>query len=126
MIKENITLVIGASENESRYSNIATRMLLNNHFAVVAFGKRKGKIQQIEIETDWENIKQLKIHTVTLYINPSHQEKYISLILKLKPERIIFNPGTENPLFTNSLENEGIKFEFACTIVMINTNQYAL
>jgi predicted CoA-binding protein len=126
MKKENITLVLGASENESRYSNIATRMLIKNHFEVVAFGKRKGKIQDIDIETDWNNIKTMKIHTVTLYLNPTHQIPFIPLILDLMPERVIFNPGTENFTFTRALESHHISYEFACTLVMISTGQYAI
>jgi predicted CoA-binding protein len=43
------TLVLGASENPARYSNLAINRLKNNQHPVVAIGKRKGKVAGIEI-----------------------------------------------------------------------------
>jgi hypothetical protein len=37
---------------------------------------------------------------------------------------VIFNPGTENPEFYKILEANNIKYEVACTLVLLATNQY--
>ena len=88
------TLVLGASQNPSRYSYLAINRLKNNQHPVIAIGKRKGMVAGIEIET--EKIKLEDIDTVTLYLNPDHQKEYYDYIISLHPKRIIFNPGTEN------------------------------
>ena len=64
------------------------------------------------------------IDTVTIYVSPRHQPEYYAYILSLKPRRIIFNPGTENPAFAAMAEKEGIKTMEACTLVMLSTGQY--
>jgi CoA binding domain len=45
-------------------------------------------------------------------------------ILKQKPRRIIFNPGTENPEFEALAEIEGIETEEACTLVLLSIGQF--
>lgn len=118
------TLVLGASEKTDRYSNIAINMLRANNFDTIAIGNKEGLVFDTPIKTI-NQINQLpEIHTITLYLNPKNQEKYYSFILNLKPKRVIFNPGTENPTFINELEKNNIETIEACTLVLIRTNQY--
>jgi len=116
------TLVIGASENKQRYSNLAVRKLLAYNNPVVAIGKRTGMIENTPILTGQQPIED--IDTVTLYLNPLHQKAYYDYILSLKPKRIIFNPGTENEEFESMAQSQGIKTLEACTLVMLSTGQY--
>jgi hypothetical protein len=53
-----------------------------------------------------------------------HQEPYYDYILGLKPRRIIFNPGTENPELEMLASEAGIECLEACTLVMLSTGQY--
>lgn len=116
------TLVFGASLNPERYSNIALLRLSENAIEVSAFGLKKGEVSGIEIDTGLQSFQ--NIHTVTLYINPKRQEAYYDYILSLKPTRVIFNPGTENPEFYKLLDEASIDYEVACTLVLLSTNQY--
>ncbi len=116
------TLVLGASLKPNRYSNFALQKLVNNNIETVAFGLKKGDIAGVTIDTALVNYK--AINTVTLYLNPKRQAAYYNYILSLKPERVIFNPGTENPEFYSILKTNGIYFEEACTLVLLSTNQY--
>lgn len=116
------TLVLGASMNPSRYSNMAINRLVNYEHPVKAIGLRKGSVAGVEIYTQKESFKD--IHTVTLYLNPKRQEEYYDYILSLNPKRVIFNPGTENPDFYGILQKNNIKMEVACTLVLLSTNQY--
>ena len=116
------TLVIGASENKQRYSNLAVRKLLAHDHPVVAIGRRPGMIENIEIIT--EHVPMNDIDTVTLYLNPTNQKPYYDYILSLKPRRIIFNPGAENEELELMAKNNGIKTLEACTLVMLSTSQY--
>lgn len=119
---KSITLVIGASENQSRYSNKAIRALLKNNKDVIALGKRKGEVKGIEIQTKISTDEE--VDTVTVYLNPNHQKQYEDFLLELCPKRVIFNPGTENFDLQNKLEKAGIKTLNACTLVLLATNQY--
>lgn len=116
------TLVFGASLKPNRYSNYAIQRLVANKHDVAAFGLKSGNVSGIEIDT--ELVEYDDIDTVTLYLNPNRQEAYYDYIVSLKPKRVIFNPGTENPDFYNLLRENNIEFEVACTLVLLSTNQY--
>ena len=59
------------------------------------------------------------IHTVTLYVGPANQPQYYDYILRINPQRVIFNPGTENTEFMTILQDKGIETEEACTLVLL-------
>lgn len=116
------TLVFGASTNPSRYSYLAIQRLLASGQEVVAFGIKNGSVGTAKIDTELMPYK--NIDTVTLYLNPKNQKMYYDYLISLKPKRIIFNPGTENPEFYNVLEQEKIPYEVACTLVLLSIEQY--
>ena len=104
------TIVIGASPKPERYSYKAVTLLNRYKQPVIALGIRKGNINGIEIIMGRPHVE--NIHTVTLYIGPDRQIDYYDYILSLKPKRIIFNPGTENPeLIELAQENNIEKLE---------------
>ncbi len=117
------TLVIGASENEARYSNKAIRSLLAHDKLVKAFGQRKGQVNGIEFETEQKPMPD--VDTVTLYVGPQNQSDLYDFILTdVQPRRIIFNPGTENPELRKLAEQKGIVCEEACTLVLLSIGEY--
>jgi predicted CoA-binding protein len=116
------TLVIGSSLNPSRYSNLAIHRLVQNNIEVKAIGLRVGEVAGVSITKEKESFR--AIHTITLYLNAIRQEEYYAYIISLQPKRIIFNPGTENDAFYPILEENGIAYEEACTLVLLGTNQY--
>jgi predicted CoA-binding protein len=116
------TLVLGASDNPERYSNLAVKKLTAYQHTVVAFGKRKGQIGDVHIETEKQAFE--NIDTVTLYMNPQRQQEYYDYILSLHPKRIIFNPGTENDELAALAKQKGVFTQEACTLVLLSTNQY--
>jgi predicted CoA-binding protein len=116
------TLVFGASLNPERYSNIAVNRLKDFNHDVKAFGLREGEIRGVRIDTTLVSYEALD--TVTLYINPQRQIDYYDYIIGLKPNRVIFNPGTENVEFYRLLKENNINYEVACTLVLLTTGQY--
>lgn len=116
------TLVIGASDNPARYSYLAVQQLTRHGHPVIALGKRAGQIGDVPIVTEKPTAGD--IDTVTLYLNPTHQEAYYDYILSLHPQRILFNPGTENEAFEEKAREQGIQAMEACTLVLLSTNQY--
>ncbi|MDB5199833.1 MAG: hypothetical protein JWO92_1796 [Chitinophagaceae bacterium] len=116
------TLVLGASTNPARYSYLAVNKLSRYNHPVIGIGKRKGKVADVEIETEQKQFED--VDTITLYLNPQNQKQYYDYIISLKPKRIIFNPGTENPELYKLARENNIQVLEACTLVMLSTGQY--
>lgn len=116
------TLIIGASVHHWRYSYMAAASLLDAGHEIVLIGSRPGEVLDETIQTGHPPLE--GIHTVTLYINPSHQQEYADYILGLKPKRVIFNPGTENPILAARLHEAGVEVIPACTLVMLSADVY--
>ncbi|MCG8477381.1 MAG: CoA-binding protein [Cytophagales bacterium] len=118
------TLVVGASENPDRYSYKATNMLLEYGHPIVLTGIKKGTIngEPFHLIKDREEFSELD--TVTLYVSPKNQKDIMDYLIGLKPKRVIFNPGTENPDFYEKLKAQNIDYQEACTLVLLRSNQY--
>lgn len=119
---KNSTLVLGATERTDRYANIAIRRLLSYKQPVKAIGLEEGKVDTVPIQTGQPAFDD--VDTVTLYLRAVNQKQYYDYILSLKPRRIIFNPGTENPELEQLAQQNGIEPIEACTLVMLSTGQY--
>jgi uncharacterized protein len=122
MNEQKKTLILGASDNPSRYSYLALQRLRNNDHPVVAIGKKYTKVADVNITKDKEPLTD--IDTVTLYLNPAHQQEYYDYILSLHPKRIIFNPGAENDELAELAKKNNIKTMEACTLVLLSTGQF--
>ncbi len=123
MHQKAVTLVIGASENPSRYSHKAVLSLKRNEHEVIALGKKPGFIGDVEILSGKPDLNR-QIDTISLYLNQDRQQDMLDYILSLKPRRIIFNPGAENGLLSDLARKNGILVQEACTLVMLSTDQY--
>ena len=99
-----------------------TQKLQEHGYNVIAVGLKPGMIGKTEIQTSIPHLT--KIDTVTLYVGPDRQATMIPAIIALKPRRIIFNPGTENPEFIKQAQLSGIDAEIACTLVLLATGNY--
>ena len=116
------TMVLIASPKEDRYSNKAVKSLLANQVPVVAIGRRVGSIESVELLIGKPHLE--GIDTLTLYLNPFNQKSFYSYILEINPRRVIFNPGTENPVLQKLLDENNIEWEEACTLVLLATKQF--
>lgn len=121
-MKSKKTIVLGASTNPSRYSNMAVKKLVKYGHETVPVGIKKGEIEGIQIAST-EGIVE-GVDTVTLYLGPQNQPQYYDYIKNLAPKRVIFNPGTINRDFMEQLEEKGIEVVDACTLVMLSANTY--
>ena len=97
-------------------------MLQRYGHPVVAIGKIEDDLDGVKIEK--EHVPFEDVDTVTLYLNPMNQKQYYDYIVSLDPERVIFNPGTENPELYALLRQRGIEIEIGCTLVMLSVNRY--
>ncbi len=116
------TLILGASSNPSRYANLAAYRLVANGHPIINVGIKPGEVAGVPIER--ADVIHSDVDTVTLYLGPQNQPQYYDYIIQLKPKRIIFNPGTENPELEALAEQNGIETIEGCTLVMLASGQY--
>ncbi|MFT2007574.1 CoA-binding protein [Pontibacter sp. 13R65] len=117
------TLVLGATDNPSRFAYRAVQRLQQHGHPVVPVGIRKGEVGGQPIITDKKQTIE-DVDTVTLYVGPQNQPSWYDYILSLKPKRIIFNPGTENRELEKMAQNANIETLYDCTLVMLATDSY--
>lgn len=118
------TLIVGATTNPDRYAFLVAQHFANLGMEFIPIGIKKGVLFGEEI-LDLKAKPPLKdIHTITLYLGPANQSEWMDYLIGLKPKRIIFNPGTENPEFFRKAKEVGIEVLPACNLVMLSTGQY--
>lgn len=116
-------LVLGASSNPERYSNKAIKMLQEFNHDVVAVSPRNQTIHGVDTISDLASVKN-SVHTITIYVNPKILAGYVDDILKLRPERVVFNPGTRDINAMTLFQNNGVEVVEACTLVLLRTGQF--
>ncbi len=118
------TVIIGATTNPGRYAYVAAERLTDTGHEIVPVGIRKGEVFGNPILDIRQKPDIRKVDTVTLYIGPHRQPEWYDYILSLKPKRIIFNPGTENPEFEKRAKAAGTDVVEGCTLVMLSTGEF--
>ncbi|SFC44477.1 hypothetical protein SAMN05421747_11155 [Parapedobacter composti] len=116
------TLILGATDNPGRYAYLAAQRLAGAGHEIVNIGIKPGEVAGVPIRPAGDVLHD--IHTITLYIGPQRQPEYYDYIIATKPQRIIFNPGTENPELRDLAKQHGIATQEACTLVLLSTGQY--
>ncbi|MGB3464625.1 MAG: CoA-binding protein [Cyclobacteriaceae bacterium] len=118
------TVIMGASTNPTRYAYMAFNDLRANGHEVVPVSIKKGTLHGTEFLDLREKPAIEDVHTVTLYIGVYNLTPWIAYILSLNPERIIFNPGTENPELIELAEEAGVETVIGCTLIMLRTRTF--
>lgn len=115
--------VLGASPKPERYSNQAVSLLQQEGYAVFPVHPAVEEIHGLPCIKTLDDITP-PLNTLTVYVNPGVSNGMTDSILRLKPERIIFNPGAENPDIAENARQAGIEVLEACTLVMLKTGQF--
>ena len=119
----SIVAILGASPKEGRYARKAQEMLIEYGHEVVPVNTRYEEVLGLHCFNRCSDCQD-EIDTVTFYVSPRFQDELIDDVLRKRPRRAIFNPGTENPKAERRLEDAGILVERACTLVLLNTGQF--
>lgn len=115
--------VLGASPKEERYSYKAIKMLSEHGFKPIPVHPKGHDVLGFHGLKSLEDID-VDIDTLTMYVGSSISDKELDRILKLKPHRVVFNPGAENPDLAAKLREAEIEVVEACTLVMLRTDQF--
>ncbi len=115
--------IIGATDRKSAYANMAMHSLLEHGHEVVLVNPLKKEIEGRKCYASIADFEE-KIDTVTVYVNPKRFSGYVDDLIKVKPKRIIMNPGTENDADEAKLVESGIQVLRECTLVLLSTGQF--
>ena len=116
-------VVLGASDNPERYSNKAVLLLKQHGYNVIPVNPKLTALEGFAVAPRLEDVAQA-VDTVSVYVGPAVSSAMLAEIVALKPQRVIFNPGSENPELMELLVQQGIAVEPACTLVLLKTNQF--
>ncbi len=120
--KQNV-LIVGASEKPDRYANKAMKALLEKGHEVVLLNPRLSTIDGRQVYQAPAAVKET-IDTITVYVGPDKIAGLADELIKLKPQRVIFNPGSESEIAISQFSDNGIKVIRGCTLVMLATGQF--
>src|SRR5689334_4949587 len=95
--------VLGASDKPDRIAYQAMQRLLKQNHEVFPVSPKGGEILGQRVLPTVLAIGR-PVDTVTLYVGPDRQAPLLDDLVALKPRRVIFNPGTENPAAYSRLQ----------------------
>ena len=118
-------LLIGASNNPSRYSNMALHRLLEKGHRVIPVNPFS------EINTPEPTIHNLslvteKIDIAVIYVRAELLKVDLLELIRIAPTLVIFSPGAESLELKNELEKNGIRTRNACTLVLLSIGRFDL
>lgn len=112
--------ILGASDNPARYAFRALELLTRHGHEVVLVNPQLTTVAGRPCVARLEDIVG-DIDTITVYLRSALSEPLADSILAVKPSRVIFNPGSESPMLKRTLEAAGIRVQWDCTLVLLNS-----
>ncbi len=116
-------VIAGASDKPDRYAHQAMKALQRAGHEVVLVNPRLEAIEGQPVVADLGEVAQ-PIDTVTLYVGPAISRDMGEALTALAPDRVLVNPGAENPELEAELAAAGIAVQRACTLVLLATGRF--
>lgn len=123
MTRSETVVVLGASNKPDRYANQAQKLLQQHGHRVIPVHPQLREIDGVPVRASLAAVNE-PVDTVTMYVGPERSAGLADALLALKPQRVIFNPGSESEFLEQRLQAAGIAYEHACTLVLLNTDQF--
>jgi predicted CoA-binding protein len=121
--KSERVVIVGASDKPDRYAHRAQVMLKEYGHEVIPVHPRLTQIDGVPVVADLSQVAG-PIDTVTMYVGAKISADMTDKLIALKPRRVIFNPGAENPELAASLSAAGIEPQETCTLVILRTGEF--
>lgn len=118
-------LLIGASNDPSRYSNKALHRLIAHGHRVIPVNPY-SEIDAAEPTIHHLSEVEEEIDIAVVYVRAELLEPDISELVRISPSTVIFNPGAESSELTMILEAVEINTRNACTLVLLSIGQFDL
>lgn len=122
MILSQTVAVLGASDNPERYAHRAVLLLREHGHRVLPVNPALEMIAGLPVVKSLNELP--AVDTLTLYVGAARLPAMAEEIVRARPGRVIFNPGTESPELQAALTAAGIPWQEACTLVLLRTGQF--
>jgi predicted CoA-binding protein len=122
-IMSQTVAILGASENPERPSHRAFESLKHHGYHPIPINPFIGILDETPVTGILKEVD-AHIDTLTVYVNPRVSSELAPDILKLKPKRVIFNPGSENRELEAELERAGIHVVEGCTETLLSNGEF--
>jgi predicted CoA-binding protein len=120
---ERVVAVLGASAKPERYSYRAVVRLKAAGFAVRPINPALDEIDGLAVLPNLDALAEA-VDTVSVYLSPDRLRGEIEKLVRLRPKRVLLNPGAEDPHSEAVLSAAGIPWQHACTLVLLATGQF--
>ena len=114
--------VLGASDTPGRYSLLAVELLRAHGHRVLPVNPALETVAGLPVFKSLADLP--SVDTLTLYVGTARLPAMADAIVRLRPGRVIFNPGTESPELQAALDQAGIPWLEGCTLVMLRSGQF--
>ena len=115
--------VLGATPKPGRFAHQAMLLLKKHGDKITPVHPRFEEIDGIKAVKHMNEIND-PVQTLTLYVGAAKLDNMIDEVIDLKPQRVIFNPGTESRALQKALSQNNIQWVEDCTLVMLNSGNF--
>lgn len=115
--------VLGASPNPERYSNRALHRLKRAGHEAIGVNPGLPDLGEFPVVASIADLPD-GVDTLTVYVAPERSSVLADEIVARGFQRVIFNPGAENPVLRERLGAAGSEVLDACTLVMLGSGQF--
>jgi predicted CoA-binding protein len=123
MSTSRTVVILGASDKPERISNLLLRRLrVHGGFEVVPVHPALEAIDGVPVRASLAEVAPGP-DLLTLYVGPERSAALEADIVALRPAKVIFNPGAENPRLEARLNEAGIATENACSLVLLGQGE---
>src|SRR5205085_682698 len=116
---------IGASNDRSRYGNMAVRAFRRAGYEVFPVNPSEPEIEGLKA---YPSIKEVpgELDTITIYVRPAVLEKLLPDIAAKGCKDLWLNPGTSSDAVLAEVEKHGLHAIEGCSILAIGQSPYAV
>ncbi len=112
-------VILGASKKRERFSNKAVRAYLKKGYEVFPVNPNYDEIEGIKVYHSLSELPVDKVDIVSVYVNPSIGITMIDEIIRLKPKRVMLNPGSESKEIIDRLRKAKVDVVVGCSILSL-------
>lgn len=111
-------VILGASDKPHRASNMLLNRLRQRGVTPVPVHPAISVISGIPVHASLAGVPR-EPDILSMYLAAERSSALADDILALRPRKVVFNPGAENPALEARLEAAGIATENACSLVLL-------
>lgn len=123
MTEPKTVAVLGATSDPQKFAYRAWQKLKAAGHKVLLINPNFTAIEGQPVLASLDQIHE-PVDTLTLYVGPEKSEALMEDILDLRPQRVIFNPGTESATLAAALRDHRIHSVRGCTLVMLDSGTF--